>query len=74
MDSLFDAATESKLRTEGALFDQVSLRNDVFLRPDGRQDFPHFWFYSALASPEVRVAQLLAINPNYGFALLNVTF
>lgn len=72
MDLLFDAGTRARLHAEGSLFDQVPVQNDVYLRPDGRQDFPHFWFYPALAAPEVEVARLLGINPGYGFAFLNV--
>ena len=64
------ADIESKFQAMGN-YSQSTLRNDIFLRPDGRQDFPHFWFYSALAAPEVRIAETVGINPAYAFAFLN---
>ena len=39
---------------------------------DGRQDFPHFWFYSLVAAPLVRAVQAVGANPLDGFSLLNV--
>jgi hypothetical protein len=39
---------------------------------DGTRDFVHFWFYSALAAPFVRVATALGVSPVYGFAVLNL--
>jgi hypothetical protein len=39
---------------------------------DGRQDLPHFWLYSLLAAPLVRVATTLGGSPLLGFAALNV--
>jgi hypothetical protein len=39
---------------------------------DRRQDFPHFWLYSLLAAPFVRLADLLGANPLTGFTMLNV--
>jgi hypothetical protein len=39
--------------------------------PDGTRDFVHFWFYSALASPLVKLATAAGLNPLYGFAALN---
>ncbi|MGE5358373.1 MAG: hypothetical protein ACM3NQ_05095, partial [Bacteroidales bacterium] len=37
----------------------------------GRQDFFHFWFYSALAVPGLWLAALLGVHPNFGFVALN---
>jgi len=39
---------------------------------DGRQDFPHFWFYSALAAPLVWVTRVLGLHPNLGFTIINM--
>ena len=39
---------------------------------DGRQDFPHFWFYSLLAAPFVRIAQSAGMPPIVGFSALNL--
>jgi hypothetical protein len=33
---------------------------------DGRHDFPHFWFYPALAAPGVALALRSGVHPNYG--------
>jgi len=38
----------------------------------GRQDFFHFWFYSALAVPGIWLTGFIAVHPNYAFAALNV--
>jgi hypothetical protein len=39
---------------------------------DGRQEFPHFWFYSALAAPLVWVTRVLGVHPNFSFTFLNM--
>ncbi|MBZ5556724.1 MAG: hypothetical protein LAO77_05555 [Acidobacteriia bacterium] len=39
---------------------------------DGRQDLPHFWLYSLIAAPFVRVATTLGGSPLLGFATINV--
>lgn len=39
---------------------------------DGTFDFVHFWMYPALATPFVRAATLLGLNPLLGFTLLNL--
>jgi hypothetical protein len=39
---------------------------------DRRQDFPHFWLYSLLAAPFLRLAEFLGYNPLWGFTALNV--
>jgi hypothetical protein len=39
---------------------------------DGRHDFPHFWFYPALAAPGVALALRAGVHPNYGFVAVNV--
>ena len=38
----------------------------------GTSDFVHFWFYSALAAPFVRLCDLAGVNPVYGFTVLNL--
>jgi len=40
--------------------------------PDGRQDFPRFWFYSLIAAPFVRIAEAMGASPVRGFTALNV--
>jgi hypothetical protein len=40
--------------------------------PDGRQDLPHFWFYSLLAAPFVRAALAAGAHPLVGFTALNI--
>jgi hypothetical protein len=42
------------------------------LGSDGRRDFAHFWFYSALAAPGVALARMVGMHPNVGFVLANV--
>jgi hypothetical protein len=39
---------------------------------DERRDFPHFWFYPALAAPGVVLAHALHLHPNAGFVATNV--
>jgi hypothetical protein len=39
---------------------------------DGRQDLPHFWFYSLIAAPFVRIATTLGRSPLFGFAAINM--
>jgi len=41
--------------------------------PDGRQDLPHFWFYSLLAAPFVRAALAAGAHPLTGFTVLNIS-
>ena len=38
----------------------------------GRQDFFHFWFYSALAAPGIWLTEAAGLHPNYAFVWLNV--
>jgi hypothetical protein len=38
----------------------------------GRQDFFHFWFYSALAVPGLWLTDLAGLHPNDAFTLLNL--
>jgi hypothetical protein len=40
--------------------------------PDGRQDFPHFWFYSLIAAPFVGAARLVGLHPASGFTAFNI--
>jgi hypothetical protein len=37
----------------------------------GRQDFPHFWFYSLLAAPLVVIARAVGAHENFAFVALN---
>jgi hypothetical protein len=39
---------------------------------DGRSDFQHFWFYSALAVPPLWLTDALGLSPTSAFTLLNV--
>lgn len=39
---------------------------------DGRQDFPHFWFYPMLAAPFARIAMAVGAHPIYGFIAVNL--
>src|SRR5688572_26982004 len=50
----------------------VRLTRPVLRGSDGRQDLPHFWFYSLLAAPFVRVATALGADPLIGFTALNL--
>ena len=43
-----------------------------FLVSGGRQDFPHFWWYSLLAAPFVAAAEPIGVHPLTAFTLLNV--
>lgn len=40
--------------------------------PDGRHDFPHFWFYPALAAPGVALALRVGLHPSWGFVVVNL--
>lgn len=40
--------------------------------PRGRGDFVHFWFYAALATPFVWIADVVGANPLVGFLALNL--
>jgi hypothetical protein len=53
-------------------FTGLSLTTPALRAPDGRQDFFHFWFYSALAVPGIWLAEVVGLNPNLGFVALNV--
>jgi hypothetical protein len=53
-------------------FTGLPLAMPALRAPDGRQDFYHFWFYPALAVPEIWLTSLAGLHPNYGFAALNV--
>jgi len=48
------------------------LDEEKFRAADGRQEFPHFWFYSLLAAPFVSAAIAAGLSPLAGFAVLNV--
>jgi hypothetical protein len=53
-------------------FTGFSLSSSQLRGASGRQDFFHFWFYSALAVPGIWLTELLGLHPNYGFVALNV--
>ena len=38
----------------------------------GRQDYFHFWFYSALAVPGLWLVRSVGVHPNYAFTALNL--
>ena len=38
----------------------------------GRQDYFHFWFYSALAVPGLWLVRSVGGHPNYAFTILNL--
>ncbi len=48
-----------------------SFRYPQLLGSDDRRDFPHFWFYSALAAPWVALARATGMHPVVGFVLAN---
>jgi hypothetical protein len=56
----------------GPGFVGIPLAYPQLVAKDGRQDFPHFWFYSALATPGVWVTRALRLNPNYSFTIVNI--
>ena len=39
---------------------------------DGRQDFYHFWLYPLIVAPFARLAELAAVQVNYGFTAANL--
>ena len=43
-----------------------------FTGQDGRQDLPHFWFYSLIAAPLVRACTAVGADPIRGFTALNL--
>lgn len=61
-----DAATRLP---EGA---GANLTQPQMLATDGRQDFAHFWFYPLLAAPFIHIAMVLGVDPQRGFAALNL--
>src|SRR5260221_8930984 len=63
------------LRAAGDLMPGDASRRLVlpeYVGGDGRQDLPHFWLYSLLAAPFVRVATTLGRSPLLGFAAVKV--
>jgi hypothetical protein len=59
------------LKTAAPYISGVNITDPDYRGSDGRQDMPHFWFYSLLAAPFVRVALLLGRVPIAGFTVLN---
>ncbi|MBI2835878.1 MAG: hypothetical protein HYX76_15775 [Acidobacteria bacterium] len=53
-------------------YGRLNLAMPDFRGADGRQDFPHFWFYPLLAAPWVAAAEAVGAHPNHGFTVLNV--
>ena len=53
-------------------FASLDLENTLPAVKDGRRDPVHFWFYAALASPFVWLADETDVNPVHAFALLNL--
>ena len=67
--------TAGELTQVRALFpDDADVRLEMpeLRGPDGRQDFPHFWFYPLLAAPFVRSALVAGGHPMMGFTVLNI--
>ncbi|MEK6192273.1 MAG: hypothetical protein AABM41_08105 [Chloroflexota bacterium] len=65
------AELEATFAELGAGF-QAPLADRRLVANDQRQEFAHFWAYSALAAPFVGLANVVGWHPNYGFAVLNV--
>lgn len=53
-------------------FSSLDIEHTAPAVKDGRRDFVHFWFYSALAAPLVWLAEEAAVNPIHAFTLLNL--
>lgn len=68
------ALTGDELRTAAATFGESAdlIRIPLLVGADGRQDFPHFWFYPLLGAPFARAAEALGVSPTFGFTALNV--
>lgn len=67
--------TAEQIQSAGALVpgDAVAQLEKPWLKgADHRQDFPHFWLYSLLAAPFVRLTDVLGASPLSGFTVLNV--
>ncbi len=67
--------TPAEITRASAVFvgdDGFDLVMPAFRGADGRQDFPHFWLYSLLAAPFVRVALAMGVHPVAGFTALNL--
>jgi hypothetical protein len=50
----------------------ADLANPHLRGDDGRQDFPHFWLYSACVAPILAVLTLAGLHPNHAFTIFNV--
>jgi hypothetical protein len=68
------ALTGEELRLAAATFGDPEelIRVPELVGADGRQDFPHFWFYPLLGAPFVRAAAALGVSPIFGFSALNL--
>jgi len=68
------ALTGEELRLAAATFGDSGelIRIPELVGRDGRQDFPHFWFYPLLGVPFVRGAELLGVSATFGFTALNL--
>src|SRR5262245_11818341 len=67
--------TAEQLQSAGALLTggaDAQLEKPWLKGADRRQDFPHFWLYSLLAAPFVRLTGALGSSPLSGFTVLNV--
>jgi len=70
-------APDDVVRIEGTLdrwhFSGLPLAFHRELKDEAsRQDFFHFWFYSALAAPGIWLTEAAGLHPNYAFVWLNV--
>jgi hypothetical protein len=66
------ARIEERYAQLGVGFGGILVDNSNLIGSDGRQDFPHFWFYPALAAPPVLVTRALSVHPYIGFTIVNI--
>ena len=67
-----DDSRRAESRFEDLAFSGLPLDFPQLRGDRGRQDFFHFWFYSALAVPGLWVTGFLALHPNHAFTALNL--
>lgn len=66
------ASVSAEIDRLGGGYENLPLSQPSLVTADGRQEYPHFWVYPALASPFVAVARELGLHPNYGFVVLHM--
>jgi hypothetical protein len=67
------AHLQERLAQLGKGYAGISITYPNLVAKDGRQDFPHFWLYSALAALWVWVTRALDLHPNFSFTIVNTT-